>query len=125
MIIQVVHDLKTSAKRFGGIWVIALIFLSLLFLETARKPSKKKKQGFFILSEPLKSLRRKGKTLKKARNSLERKKARNSQKARKGRSGCLPVYVFLNQPSWLCSLNEGSGCDGELLASCDCDLWCA
>ena len=35
-----------------------------------------KKQGFFIVAEPLKSLGKKGKTRKKARNSLERKKVR-------------------------------------------------
>ena len=46
-----------------------------------------KKQGFFFPSEALKSLGKKGKTLKKARNSLQEKKARNSKKARKGRSG--------------------------------------
>ena len=51
----------------------SLIFLSLLFWETARKTTKKK-QGFFILSEPLKSLEKKGKTRKKARNSLETKR---------------------------------------------------
>ena len=42
--------------------------------------SPKKKQGFFIPTEPLKSLERKGKTLKKTRNSLIPKKTRNSKK---------------------------------------------
>ena len=48
-----------------------------------------KKQGFFIVAEPLKSLGKKGKTRKKARNSLERQKARKSKKARKRRLGSL------------------------------------
>ena len=46
-----------------------------------------KKQGFFIPAEPLKTLEKKGKTLKKTRNSLQGKKARKSKKARKGRIG--------------------------------------
>ena len=40
-----------------------------------------------MLAEPLKSLGKKGKTLKIARNSLKRKKARKSKKARKRRLG--------------------------------------
>ena len=46
-----------------------------------------KKQGFFHHGEPLKSLGKKGKTLKKARKFLATKTARKSKKARKGRSG--------------------------------------
>ena len=46
-----------------------------------------KKQGFFIPTEPLKSLEKKGKTLKKTRNSLRGQKTRNSKKTRKGRTG--------------------------------------
>ena len=60
-------DLKNKSARFSG------------------KPPKT--QGFFYPQQTLKSLGKKGKTLKKARNSLERKKARNYKKARKGRSG--------------------------------------
>ena len=44
-----------------------------------------KKQGFFIPSEPLKSLEKKGKTLKKTRNSSQGEKNRNSKKTRKDR----------------------------------------
>ena len=40
-----------------------------------------------MLAEPLKSLGKKGKTLKIARNSSKRKKARKSKKARKRRLG--------------------------------------
>ena len=40
-----------------------------------------------MLAKPLKSLGKKGKTLKIARNSLKRKKARKSKKARKRRLG--------------------------------------
>ena len=58
----------------------------LVFLENG-KENHQKKPGFSILCGPLKSLGRKGKTLKKARNSLQNKKARNSKKTRKGRSG--------------------------------------
>ena len=57
-----------------------------LFLEKARKTTPKR-QGFFLSSEPLTSLGKKGKTLKKTRKFLATKKARKSQKARKGRSG--------------------------------------
>ena len=56
----------------------------LVFLEKG-KPSKK--QGFFIPTEPLKSLEKKGKTLKKTRKSSQGKKTRNSKKTRKGRRG--------------------------------------
>ena len=61
-----------------------LLFL-VFFWKWQGKPPKK--QGFFIVAEPLKSLGKKGKTRKKARNSLERKKARKSKKARKRRLG--------------------------------------
>ena len=47
-----------------------------------------KKRGFLMqLAEPLKSLGKKGKTLKIARSSLKRKKARKSKRARKRRLG--------------------------------------
>ena len=51
---------------------LTLSFLSLLFWKMARKTPKK--QGFFIPTEPLKSLEKKGKTLKKTRNSSQGKK---------------------------------------------------
>ena len=41
-----------------------------------------KKQGFFIPTEPLKSLEKKGKTLEKTRNSSQGKKTRNSKKTK-------------------------------------------
>ena len=47
------------------------------------------RQGFLLLAEPLKTLGKKGKTLKIARNSLKRKKARKTKKARKRRLGKL------------------------------------
>ena len=61
-----------------------LLFLAFFGKRQGKAP---KKQGFFVLAEPLKSLRKKGKTHKKTRNSLERKKARKSKNARKRRSG--------------------------------------
>ena len=48
------------------------------FGKTRGKPPKK--QGFFIPTEPLKSLEKKGKTLKKTRNSSQGKKTRKSKK---------------------------------------------
>ena len=58
-------------------------FPDYLFLAFSRK-----KQGFSISSEPLKSQEKKGKTLKKTRNSLKDKKARNQTKNKeKKRSG--------------------------------------
>ena len=69
----------------------SLIFFSLFFWKIARKTTKK--QGFFIVAEPLKSLGKKGKTRKKARNSLGRKKARKSKKARKRRLGFLHCVI--------------------------------
>ena len=45
-----------------------------------------KKQGFFIPTEPLKSLEKKGKTVKKTRKSSQGEKTRNSKKTRKGRT---------------------------------------
>ena len=56
------------------------------------KENHQKKQGFFLPSEPLKSLEKKGKTFKKTRkSSQERKKNKEFQtKTRKGRTGELP-----------------------------------
>ena len=65
-----------------------------LFGKRQGKPPKR--QGFLMLAEPLKSLGKKGKTLKIARNSLKRKKARKSKKARKRRLGLL--HPHLRQP---------------------------
>ena len=59
------HKGKTSL-------IPSLIFLSLLFWEKQGKPPKKAR--IFLSSEPPKSLGKKGKRLKKARNSLQRKK---------------------------------------------------
>ena len=64
---------------------ISLIFFSLLFLEKARKTTKKAR--IFSLLRTLKFLGKKGKTIKKARISLPMKKARKSKKARKRRLG--------------------------------------
>ena len=46
-----------------------------------------KKQGVFIPTEPLESLEKEGKTLKKPRSSSQGEKTRNSQKTRQGRTG--------------------------------------
>ena len=94
-----------SIVRCPGRPVISLIFLSLLFWKTARKITKK--QGFFILSRPAKSLGKKGKTLKKTRNSSERNKARNSKKARKGRSG-------IGHGSFSLTREQGQKCTNSL-----------
>ena len=47
-----------------------------------------------MLAEPLKSLGKKGKTLKITRTSLKRKKARKSKKARKRRFGKIDLQKF-------------------------------
>ena len=58
------------------------------FWKKARKTTKK--QGFFIPTEPLKSLEKKRKTPEKTRNSTQGEKTRNSKKTRKGRTGERP-----------------------------------
>ena len=72
-----------------------LIFLSLFFFwKKKNKENHQKSKDIFIPSEPLKSLGKKRKTLKKkTRNSLERKKARNSKKTRKIRVGAASSLV--------------------------------
>ena len=82
---------------FGTIPVLPF----LVFLEK-RQGKPPKKQGLFIPTEPLKSLEKKRKTLKKTRNSSQGKKTRNSQKTRKGRTGIRRDYhspVRHNPPS--------------------------
>ena len=55
-----------------------------------------KKQGFFIPTEPLKSLEKKGKTLKKTRNSSHGKKQGiPKKKTRKGRRGFRDLFQTL------------------------------
>ena len=54
----------------------------LVFLEKGRKTTKK--QGFFIPTEPLKSLEKKRKTVKKTRKSSQGEKTRNSKKNKEG-----------------------------------------
>ena len=56
------------------------------------KENHPKKQGFFHYAEPLKSLGKKGKTLKKARKFLATKKARKSKKTRKGRNNSSKIF---------------------------------
>ena len=53
----------------------------LAFLEKARKTTQRK-QGFFHHGEPLKSLGKKGKTLKKSRKFLATKKSKEIQKSK-------------------------------------------
>ena len=67
-----------------------LSFLPLFFLGK-RQGKPPKKQGFLIPTEPLKSLEKKGKTVKKTRKSSEGEKTRNSKKTRKGRTGESPI----------------------------------
>ena len=71
--------------------LITLSFLSLFFWKQGKPP---KKQGFFIPTEPLKSLEKKGKTLKKTRNSSQGEKTRNPQKTRKGRTGYWENFIL-------------------------------
>ena len=67
------------------LWVNSPVLPFLVFWKTAGKTTKKK-QGFFIPAEPLKSLEKKGETLKKTKNSSQRTKTRNfSQKKNKER----------------------------------------
>ena len=76
-----------------------LSFLSLFFGKNARKTSKK--QGFFIPTEPLKSLEKKGKTLKKTRKSSQGKKQGIPKKQVKEGLGSARTFLaqtFLNTP---------------------------
>ena len=75
------HFCNQSAARGN----IPDLLFPCLFGKRQGKPPKG--QGFLWLAEPLKSLEKKGKTLKIARNSLKRKKARKTKKARKRRLG--------------------------------------
>ena len=83
----------------------------LVFLEKGTE-NPPKKQGFFIPTEPLKSLEKKGKTLEKTRNSSQGKKTRNSKKTRKGRTGQItrvaPVR-FGSVTVWGWNGSSGSG----------------
>ena len=54
----------------------------LVFWKMPGKPAKK--QGFFVPAEPLKSLEKKGKKLKKNKEFLAREKTRNSKKTKEG-----------------------------------------
>ena len=69
----------------GGGGFFAIPDLLCLFGKQQGKPPKG--QGFLLLAEPPKSLGKKGKTLKIARNSLGRQKARKTKKTRKRRLG--------------------------------------
>ena len=83
---------------------LTLIFFSLQFWKTARKNTPKR-QGFLLPAEPLKSLGKKGKTLKIARNSLKRKKAR---KTKKGKEKKIRVDV-LNRGSRFAMIRIATG----------------
>ena len=76
--------LKSTARR-----PLTLSFLSLFFWKNERKTTKKKK-GFFIPTEPLKSLEKKGKTLKKSRNSSQGNKKRKSPKTKERKDRAEP-----------------------------------
>ena len=65
--------------------VLTLSFLC-FFWENGRE-NHQKKQGLILPTEPLKSLEKKGKTLKKTRKSSQGEKTRHSKKTRKGRIG--------------------------------------
>ena len=82
----------------------ALSFLSLFFWKWKGKPPKK--QGFFIPTEPLKSLEKKGKTLKKNKEFLARRKNKEFQK-NKERKDRVSTFVreFVGQISrFACSV---------------------
>ena len=99
--------LQPSCRYLQPLSFFLLFFLVEAALESSRKPEDSvvgpvlpflvffgkrqgkppKKQGFLIPTEPLKSLEKERKTLKKTRNSSQGKNTRNSQKARKGRTG--------------------------------------
>ena len=59
---------------------ISLIFLSLFFGNRQGEPPKK--QGLFILSEPLKSLGKKGKTAEKSKEFLGKEKSKEFQESK-------------------------------------------
>ena len=62
--------------------VCTLLILFLVFLGYKRKENHRKKQGNLFPGEPLKSLGKKGETLKKARSSLQTKKNKEIQKSK-------------------------------------------
>ena len=70
-----------------------LLFLA--FSKTARKTHQK--AGFLLLAKPRKSLGKKGKTLKIARNSLKRKKARKTKQARNKTIRVIQVDTYRGQ----------------------------
>ena len=75
-----------------------------------------KRQGFFLSSEPLKSLGKKGKTRKKARNCLEWKKARKSKKQGKEDQGVAIQWARrgIRMPQLAWGVWKGSGLVGSL-----------
>ena len=89
-----------------------LMTLSFLwfFWKKARKTTQK--NGFFIPTEPLKSLEKKGKTLEKTRNSslLRGRKQGIPQKTRKARTGDCNTYTTngTNPGKWLARVAPSS-----------------
>ena len=72
----------------------------LVFLEKGQE-NHQKKTRIFIPTEPLKSLEKKGKTLKKTRNSSQEEKTRNSKTTRKGRTGEVGNNGILFRGCWM------------------------
>ena len=81
-VLQRCHPHKLVSALFYTLFLDFPDLLFLAFLQNG-KENHKKKRGFPMLAEPLKSLGKKGKTLKIARTSFKRKKARKSKQATK------------------------------------------
>ena len=75
------HTVESGSAK----WWFSFLSLFSFFGKGQGKPPKQ--QGFFIATEPLKSLEKKRKTVKKTRKSSQGKKTRKSKKTRKGRTG--------------------------------------
>ena len=82
---KVASDLRFRAAISEPKTGSSLSFLSLFFGKRQGKPPKK--QGFFIPTEPLKSLEKKGKTLKKTRNSSQGEKKQGIPNKKQGKEG--------------------------------------
>ena len=99
-----------SFSKFGR----ATPYPDLLFLAFSGKRQGKppKKQGFSVSSEPLKSLQKEGKTLKKSKEFLEKQKSKEIQKSKERKirvnSGMARVRLAdLNGPKWVSSGQNG------------------
>ena len=95
---QIRADRPILGNRFPDLPFLAFFWKS--------KENHPKKQGLFLYFEPLNSLGKKGKTLKKARKFVAAKKSKESQKSKESKirvrgSRTEPLF-FANSPSGGC-----------------------